>query len=170
MSNSFFDLQAEVKARLEAHEFLADIPMITEELGNVNNRIERSLAQGGVKGNDAGKSGIAILIITPSGRGSGAFQGPKAGSRSLSVQSTTIRVTIFVKSLINDGASGLQKAPLDVHFAIMQQMLCWDRGHQAGNVPIALSTWDSRETPTGDLSYFADYEFAQFINLQPTKL
>lgn len=162
--NPFFQLQADVKARLEAHEFLADIPIVTEELGDVNNRVSVSLVKGGLKANDAGKAGIAILVITPSGSGSGQ----KTSTRSLSLQTTAVRVVVFVKPLINDGATGLQKAPLDVHYAILQQMLCWDRGYQAGNVPIALRAWDSRETPDGQISYFADFEVAQFINLQPT--
>lgn len=144
-------------ARLVENEYLANIPMITEVKGSVTNRIAQAIAKGGLQPNEENKNGIAILIMTPRGR---ADQG---GTRSVSPQSSTLRLAIFVKPLLNDGVTGLQKPPLTVHYEAMKQMISWDLG--PGQDPIQLLEWDSDETPSGELTFFADYEVPQFINV-----
>ncbi|NJL18814.1 MAG: hypothetical protein HC901_00355 [Bdellovibrionaceae bacterium] len=49
MSNPFLDLQTNTAARLAARASLAEIPMVTEELGDVIKRLEASLVRGGIK-------------------------------------------------------------------------------------------------------------------------
>lgn len=154
MSDPFSQLQADVAARLTASEYLATIPMIVEELGSITDRIAKSLARSGVKTGDTNLAGLALLILTPKGR--------SADSIVTQSQMTTVRVSVFCKPLLNSGASGHQKPPLEVLFGIIKQLLTWERG--AGRFKPRLIAWDSAETDE-ELTYFADFEVPHVLNL-----
>lgn len=49
MSNPYFELQEAVAARLALHATLAKIPMVTEEKGDIEKRIQEGLLKGGIK-------------------------------------------------------------------------------------------------------------------------
>jgi len=147
MSNPFLDLQEATAARLRAHDFLNGLAIVTETLGDVTNRVNVALVKGGVAQNDYNKAGLALLIITPKGRG----VEPSRGAAQL----ITVRVAVFARPVINDGPNGTQKHPLEVHWSVQQQLLSWPRGR--GQEFITLDGWDSRETPDGQLSYFSDF-------------
>ncbi len=156
--NPFLQLQEDTAARLAEAALLAGVPIVTETLGNVTNRISVALLKGGLKENEDKKAGLAILIITPKGRGS-------ENTRTISSQFVTVRVAIFCKPVINDGPRGLQKHPLEVQFAVLQQMLSWDRGPGYAGSYVTLANWDSRETPDGQLSYYGDYDVPMILTL-----
>ena len=151
MSNPYFDLQNEVAARLAEHATLVNIPMITEEKGDIEKRIQSALNKAGLTKGANDKAGLAILIYTPKGRGT---TGGAGASRSIISQYVTVRVALFVKPLINDGLSGHQLAPLGVHYDIQAQVVTWNRG--PGQPPIELDIWDSEET-NNEISYYNDF-------------
>ncbi len=157
MSNPYLDLQTEVAARLAEDAVLANIPMITEEKGDIEKRIVAALMKGGIKQSETNaKGGLALLIYTPKGRAA------EAGDRSVLNQSVTVRVALFVKPLINDGSSGHQLAPLDVHFLVQTQIATWNRG--PGQAPIQLDNWDSDET-NNEISYYTDFSVPLLTSL-----
>lgn len=156
MSNPYLDLQNEVATQLALDATLANIPMITEEKGDIEKRIQSSLNQGGLTKGANDKAGLALLIFTPKGRAS------EGGDRSVLNQSITVRVALFVKPIINDGASGHQLAPLDVHFLVQTQMITWNRG--PGQSPIELDNWDSEET-NNEISYYSDFSVPLLTSL-----
>lgn len=149
--NPFLQLQEDTAARLALHATLGRVPMVTESLGNVTSRISEALVKGALKPDQSGKAGLAILIITPKGRGN-------QNSRIASSQIVTVRVAIFVRPIINDSAAGLQIHPLEALFASHAQVLSWQRGGTTGpNFQHTLDQWDSRENANGELSYFSDF-------------
>lgn len=156
MSNPYFDLQEETKTRLALHATLAHIPMVTEEKGDIEKRIQTSLVKGGIQAGDTAKAGLAFLIFTPSGRGQG-------NTRTALKQGVIVRVALFCKPLINDGASGHQIAPLEAHWAAQQQMLSWNRG--PGQPPLTLELWDSEEA-NNEISYYNDFSVPLMLNTQ----
>lgn len=148
MSNPFFTLQNAAAEHLAVRASLADVPMITEEKGDVVNRLNQSLVKGGFMANSSGKSGVAIILHTPTGIGQG-------GSRSVSKMQVKLRIEIYFKVLINNGASGLQKEPLTVLWDVIQQMLSWNIG--PGQMPIELLNFDTLENTAQEISYYADF-------------
>lgn len=133
---------------IAANEYIAPIPYVTEKLGNVTNRVNASLAKGGLLKSGENKSGLAFLIITPKGR-------PLENSRSATSQIVTVRVALFTRPLINEGAQGFQKPPLTVLWQMIRAGCSWNRG--PGSDPVELQDWDSRENSNGEISYFADF-------------
>jgi hypothetical protein len=57
-------LPDELKARLEADDFFADIPIIVADAGNVLAEVERKMA---VESEKAGKRGVAVIVLPPLG-------------------------------------------------------------------------------------------------------
>ena len=160
MSNPYFDLQAAVAERLAAHSLLAPIAMVTEEKGSIEKRIQSGLARGGIKAGDSGKGGLAFLIFTPRGR---TINSEGQGLPGLVAQKVVVRVALFCKPLINDGSSGHQLQPLEVHFAAQSQILTWDRGF--GQPLIELDAWDSDEA-ADEISYYNDFLVPMNLSLQ----
>ena len=156
MSNPFFTLQNAAADHLAERESLADVPMITEEKGDVVNRLNQSLAKGGLLPHYSGKSGVAMILHTPTGLGQG-------GTRSISKMQIKLRVEIYVKVLINDGANGMQKEPLDVLWDVIQQMCSWDSGY--GQMPVELLNFDTLENTAQEVSYYADFAVPKGLTL-----
>ena len=156
MTDDYLDLQTETAARIATNVYLAPIPVITEELGDIQARIAKSLAATGVKAGGTGKSGLAFLILTPKGR--------SADGNNSEAQLTTIRVSLFVNTVINKGNSGHQKQPLTVMRTLIGHILSWNRG--PGNQPVQMTAWDSIENAaTNELTYFADFEIYHVLDL-----
>jgi hypothetical protein len=57
-------LQDAIAARLREHAWLANIPVLTERHGDIENEIQRALGE--LEGID-GVSGVCIVILTPAG-------------------------------------------------------------------------------------------------------
>lgn len=156
MSNPFFDLQNAAAEHLAERASLADVPMLTEEKGDVVNRLNQSLIKGGIKENSAGKAGCAMILHTPTGLGQG-------GSRSVSKMQIKLRIEIYFKVLINNGANGLQKEPLTVLWDVIQQMLSWNSG--PGQMTIELLNFDTLENTAQEVSYYADFAVPKGLTL-----
>lgn len=129
--------------------------LVTPLLVPITAALNFSLAKGGLLKGSTGKAGMAILLMTPRGGRS------QANTRSVSPQTTTLRVAIFVRPLLN--SAGLQLQPMEVLHAVEKEVMAWNRG--PGQQPNQINLWDSRENPDGELSYFADFEIPQFIPL-----
>lgn len=156
MSNPFFTLQNAAATRLALHSYLADVPMLTEEKGDVVNRLNQSLIKGGVKANSSGRAGCAMILHTPTGLGQG-------GSRSVSKMQIKLRIEIYFKVLINSATSGLQKEPLTVLWDVIQQMITWNSG--AGQPPIELLAFDTLENTAQEIAYYADFSVPKTLTL-----
>jgi hypothetical protein len=91
------DIQDEVAAFLKAETFLNDIPIITEQKGDILNQIDITL----------GKLGICVVVETLTGR-------PEhlgAGAYSLDIK---VGITVTERVIINQGSTGTKKAASEV--------------------------------------------------------
>jgi hypothetical protein len=161
MDNPWHDLQDAVKARLAGASYFVDIPIVTEDAGDVETAVTTALARGAVAANPLTptKVGVAILVLTP--RASGVET-----TRTHLLTDTTVRVAVFEQGVVNRSTTGIQKPALDV----LWNLVCLIQGSRSntGAVPARLATWDSDEDPdAGVLSYFADFEFRQSLRLTP---
>lgn len=159
MDNPFSDLQDAVKTRLSGADYFLDIPIVTEDAGDVETAVATALTRGAVAANalTPTKVGVAVLIITPRASGVGT-------TRQHLLSDTTVRVAVFEQGVVNRSETGIGKPALDVLWQAVSLIQGWRSN--AGAVPARLEKFDSDEDPqAGVLSYFADFTFRQSLQL-----
>lgn len=133
MAGLLATLRAQIQDRLEADAYFADIPVFTEETGDVENQIARAL---GTLTETGGKIGTCAVVLTARAdvRESG-LPGPY-------LDPVYLLVHIEESVLVNQSAQGTQKACSDVAERVMallhrwtpdgraRPMLCGDGGIQ----------------------------------------
>ncbi len=154
--NPYSQLQEDVAARLRASSYLANVPVITEQIGDIDAAVEQALAVGGALGNADSKAGLSITVITPSGTRLPEQRG------SILLLDVTVRVTIYENGVVNRGESGIGKPPLEVLFAVQAALHGWRMS--PGAVAVQCLAFDSTTEPEGT-SYFADFSCHRAINL-----
>ena len=156
MSNPFLQLQTDAAAQLATHVYLAGIPVVTESVGDIVAEVQMRLTKGALRAGAGNKIGIAIAVVTPAGHSLDPVLSTEQGVR--------LDFYIYFNPLFNDGASGFQKPPTDVFWAVLQSMLTWDRG--AGNRhSVRLLDWDVVRSPKNEIRYYASFEISLFLNL-----
>jgi hypothetical protein len=152
----FEQLQKDLAEHVTGGAYFADIPVLTEEIGDLDSAIDAALAGGGVKANDSGKAGLAISIITPDGKGT-----DEAGD-DVVVLGLTMRVTVAVNPIVNKSANGVGKNPLEVLWKLISRIHGWRRHEDAE--PVRFLSFDSLQSDDG-LNYFADFRFPIALQL-----
>ncbi len=117
-------LQAAVQARLKAHPWLADIPILTEAQGDVPNEIDR--AMGALTGVD-GKIGACVVILTP------AASSKFPNSPGPLLDQLDITLSVLENVMVNQSDQGTKKHALEIvefllrflhHWACANAVLC----------------------------------------------
>lgn len=104
-------LQQEIADRLAADAYFSDITVLTERTADLDNTISRALKLVTVKGS---KIGVAVVV----GLFTGDADHPNAPGPSWSTAAT--RVTVFEHPMINTGATGTEKAAVDIAARVAQ--------------------------------------------------
>jgi hypothetical protein len=115
MSGVLSTLRSQVQDRLQADDYFEDIPILTEERGDVEAEISNAL---GTLTEQGGKLGICVVILTARAEIKDSIPGPYLGNIGL-----TIHVEESV--LINKGASGTQKPCSDVAERVAARLHRW---------------------------------------------
>jgi hypothetical protein len=161
MENPFFTLQTAVKDRLKEVGYFFDIPVITEDAGDIETEIMSALARGCVAPGDTPKTGAAIALRTPR-------TSAREGKSSLIVADTTLRVVVYEQGIINRSPTGIGKPALDIIHAVMRQLHHWRRN--PGQSPARFVEFDSDFDADGTLIYYADFTFTIGLELNPANL
>lgn len=159
MNNPWYDLQVAVKTRLQSSTYFGDVPILTEDAGDIETAVQTALTRGALVPSDSSpsKCGVAVLILTP------RASGTETTRRHL-LTDTIVRVLVFERGVVNRGSSGIGKPALDVLWEVVRMVQGWRPND--GAVPARLNAWDSEESPEDEgtlLQYFADFELRQSI-------
>lgn len=159
VDNPWHDLQSAVSSRLGGGDYFLDIPIVTEDAGDIETAVQTALARGTVAASELTptKVGVAILIVTPKATAAGT-------TRAHVLTDTTLRVAIFEQGAVNRSETGINKPALDVLWQVVSRIQGWRVND--GAVPARLEAWDTDEDPeAGVLSYYADFVFRQSLQL-----
>lgn len=113
---AIYPLQEAIAARLRAHEWLSDVPVITEQQGDIENEIQRAL--GTLEGVN-GVAGICIIILTPTG----GSRTPTAPGPIL--DDLNIVVSVVENVLVNQSEQGTQKHAAEVVEFLLRYLHHW---------------------------------------------
>ncbi len=119
MNNPFATLQGQIAARLAADAWLAGLPVITEDKGDIQNLVDQALAGAGAKeGETPGKSGLALTVLTPGSRAAGE-------SGDGNVLDIVVQVEVVEQVMTNTGETGTGQRALDVVFQVYALLQGW---------------------------------------------
>lgn len=115
---SIYPLQTSVQTRLQAHAYLSDIPVLTEEKGDIDNQIDLAL---GVLGSvvEGGKLGACIVILTPTAKN----QSPNAPGPLL--EEFLLVINVLESVAINQGDQGTKKHAIQIVEFILRYLHRW---------------------------------------------
>ena len=102
---SIYPLQTEVLKRLQSHAYLSDVKILTEEKGDIENEIQRSL--GNLTGVD-GKIGLCIVILTPTA----TSKSPNAPGPLL--DGLSLVISVIENVLVNQSDQGTKKHAIEI--------------------------------------------------------
>lgn len=157
--NPLRDLQDQVAARLTSTNYLADVPLFTEVLGDMTTTVARAIAAAGMSENPNGKSGVSILVLTPFGRGTG-----EAAKGVVGIE-VTVRITVWENPLVNASGDGIRKPGLDVLWQCVSLLHGWRPG--LGAKAASLQRFDSDEDDEGRIGYSADFNVPRVFDIIP---
>jgi hypothetical protein len=113
---AIYPLQAAVKTRLTAHDFFSDIPVFTEEKGDLDSAIETALGTLTEKGE---KIGACVVILTPVAKSkSPAAPGPL-------LDDFLISINVLENVLVNQGDDGTKKHAIEIVELIIRYLHRW---------------------------------------------
>ncbi len=113
---SIYPLQTEVLKRLQAHPYLADVKILTEEKGDIENEVQRAL--GNLTGVD-GKIGACIIILTPLGKSK------STGAPGPVLDDFQIIISVIENVLVNQGDDGTKKHAIEIVELILRYLHRW---------------------------------------------
>lgn len=155
MNNPWANLQEAIAVRLRATDGFGDVPVVTEDVGDIGKAIDAALARGASKTGTTGKAGLAVLVLTPRGEGVDSSAGHV-------LCDTTAEITVFEKVGANRSSLGTQKPALDVVFAAAGALNGWRV--YPGMAPGRFERFDSVQDPeSGVLAYSVFFVFRQSI-------
>ncbi len=106
-------IQAALQARLQSHPWFADLPVLTEAKGDIENEIARAL--GALSGVD-GKIGACVVILTPTAK----CQNPNAPGPIL--DPLTVVVAAIESVTVNQGDQGTKKHAAEIAEMILRRL------------------------------------------------
>lgn len=155
MNNPWSMLQEGVAARLRGADGFADVPVVTEDCGDIGKSVEAALTRGASTLGDTGKAGLAVLVLTPRGEAAESTSGHV-------LCDTTAEITVVEKIGANRSSFGTQKPALDVMFAAAAALQGWRPN--PGAKPGQFDRFDSVQDPdSGVLAYSLFFTFRQSI-------
>ncbi len=156
--DAFATFQNQVRDVLLADAWFQDIPILTQDKGDIDTMVNEAMHGAGVAANEARKSGLAIVVVTPEGENLNE-SGPVVQIQH------AIRLLIVENGPINRSAAGIQKLPTEVlHRAILTLHNC-----RTGRGPVALRfTRFSYELLDGIGQFNVEFAVAQTLQLPPT--
>jgi len=158
--NVFVAEQEIVKARLLSSPYFADIPIATEAKGTITEDVAQAIAASGLTENAGGKTGIAVVLRTPTFSNSD----PRATGLSLVLEP---KVSIYENVTINqDPVNGIGKAALDVVQACI--FLLHAYAPHRGPGKHAVLDGDSEESESGVVAYHLSLAIPGFVGGLPT--
>jgi hypothetical protein len=134
-----------------------DIPIITQDKGDIDTLVNEALHAGAVVGNEARKAGLAIIVVTP--------EGENVQDDSMVVMlKQNVRLLIAENGPINRSETGIQKLPTEVlHRAILKL-----HNYRTGRGPVALRfTRFDYELLDGIGQFTVDFATVQTLQLAP---
>lgn len=148
--NPFVALQSAIAARLAADPWLATLPVITEDKGEIESLIDQALSAGGVKaGDDPAKTGLALVVLTP-----GCSAPAEAGDgRTLDI---VVQVEVVELVTTNLSDSGTGKRALDAVWQIYCLLQSW--AQHPGAAPGRFVQYASQDQG-GTLRYIQQFIF-----------
>lgn len=159
MSTPWSTLHTAIAARLAESAYLAIIPVVLEDAGDIETVVNTALAAGGILDNGGSAAGVAIVIVTFSAQSREASR-----THGHLVCDSTIRIGIHEHVTTNRGPSGFNKPGQDVLFQVIRQLQGWRQF--TGSVPARVLGFQAIEDPDAAvLSWFLDVQFTQSIDL-----
>jgi len=146
MSDPWTQLASDASAILAAETALAPIPRIVDEIGGINEAIDRALSGAGAKEGETGKLGLCFAL--------GAMAGRATDPKKTQAQETVLHLELIANWQANAGELGHQLAPLDVFFNAIKALLNWDRG--PGQRRLRFANWN-KEITEGEVILSADF-------------
>lgn len=131
--DTFLEFQAAIRDTLLEDPFFQDIPIVTQDKGDIDQMISEALHGAGIATNNASKAGLGILVVTP--------EGENISERAAVVTlRQSVNLLIVENGPVNRGSTGIQKLPTEVaHRAILKL-----HNYRTGKGPVAL--WFSRHS------------------------
>ena len=149
-------LQVSIQTRLKAHAWLANVPVITEEQGDIENEIQRALGE--LEGVD-GASGICIIILTPAG----GVRNPNAPGPIL--DDFNVVLSVVENVMVNQSEQGTRKHAAEVVEFLLRYMHHWTC--PATNAPLVAKSPAFSISASEPLTY--QVYFATKIALKPER-
>lgn len=155
MNNPWATLQEDAATRLLGDAFFTDIPVVTEDAGDVAKAIQTALVKGAVTSGGISKSGVAVLLLTPRGEG-------LQGASGHVMCDTTLVATIYERPAANRTALGINKPALDVMWKVVWLLNGWSpvTGQRPGQF-VSFESFEDGES--GVLAYQLQFRFRQSI-------
>jgi hypothetical protein len=142
------------KDRLQALPALANIPVITPDVGDINDAIDEALKQSGVKPGGTGKVGMCFALVMLAGRA--------LDENSTEAQDSNLHLELVVNTELNASDIGQQLVPLEVFWLAVKQLISWDRG--AGKQNLRFLNWDMVITKK-EVTVSADFALFHVLDL-----
>lgn len=156
--NCFVKAQEDLKARLLAQAYFADIPIVTEAKGTITEDVAQAIASSGLAENPNGKYGVAIVLRTPEF----SVSDPERAGLALVLLP---KISVYENVVVNQSAGGIGKPALDVVHAVL--FLVHGYAQQRGPRH-SVTGGDSEEREGGLIAYHVDVSVTGAINGMPT--